>query len=144
MDRLTVSYFLLGILVYFAFLVVFWVANEDVLSGSSMTSSVVILASTIDVFSKIISSYLVRRVSLLTAMLICCFLSGGSLLWIVIIENVSLRIVGLVSLGYYFGMGPILYLHHSTKHENSGRLSTAFVFGTTLVGLIISVGYTGM
>jgi len=69
MDRLTVCYCLLGILVYFAYIVVFWVANEDVLSGSSMTSSVVILASTIDVFSKIISSYLVRRVSLLTAML---------------------------------------------------------------------------
>jgi len=143
MDRLSFSFFLLGILVNGAFIIVFWVANEDILSGSSVTSSIVIVFSAFDVFSKIVSSYLVRRLSLLTAMFIICLLSGGSLLWIVVIENVSLRLVGLVTLGYSYGMSPIFYFHHAAKYENSERLSTAYVSGVNLTILIVSTGYTG-
>jgi len=138
-----VIFCLLGVLIYLPCMVVFWIANEDVLSGSSIPSSVIIVSAAMDVFSKVVSPYIVRRLPLIASMLVCSFLVCGSLILVVLIDTVLLRLVGIFTFGYSCGMSQIFYLQQCANFENSDKLSGMFMCGANLAGVVASFGYTG-
>lgn len=142
-NLLSCIFFILGVISYLPGLLVFVIGNEDILAGSTLATSVVLFVSSTDVIGKIVSPSIVSRLTLIASMLVYSFLSGGSLLWIVLVQDISLRIVGIGMYGYCYGMGPILFLRQSANYDNCGTLCRAYIAGTNLATLLASLAYTG-
>ena len=144
-DRcLCFCFFMIGLSFFLPNVVVMWIATEDILAGSNLSTSVIILSFSLpDIFSKFFSPSLVSRVPFTFSMVLQSLLTLGALLMIILPHNVDLRIAGVAMLGLPYGFGAITCLRMSAYYDNADSLSGAFVFGSNVATFVASIGYTG-
>jgi len=138
-DRLSiVCFFMLGIWVFLPSLVVMWTATEDILAGSTLSTTVILVSFSVpDILSKVCSPLIVNRIPFICSMIVQSLLSAGSLVIIVLVDN------GVVTLGFAYGYGIITCLRMAAYFDNADDVSSAFVSGSTLAATVASIGYTG-
>ena len=145
-DRcLVFCFFMMGLLHFLPNIVVMWIATEDILAGSNLATSVIMLSFSLpDIFSKFFSPSLVSRVPFTFSMVLSSLLTVGSLLMITLPHNVDLRITGVAMLGLPYGFGIITCLRMSAYYDSADSLSGAFVSGSNVASFVASISYTGM
>jgi len=141
-QMVIMSFYVLGILVYFPPLVVTWVANEDILAGSTLPSTIIVIAGSVDIVGKLMAVVMVDRMSLVVLMILHSFSLAGGLVLIVVLQA-NVRIIGVIILGYAYGFGVNLYIRQSANFEESDKLSSAFAFGSNTAAITASLVYTG-
>ena len=141
---LTLLFFMLGLVVFLPISEVMWVASEDILSGSILSTPVIFLVfSVVDMLSKVCSPFLVVRIPFTCSMVLHSFLTAAALLIIVLGHNVDMRILGVAMLAWPYGLGVITCLRIAAYYESADILSSAFILGTNVSAFVASIVYTG-
>ena len=141
---LTLWFFMLGLLVYLPVAEVIWVASEDILSGSILSTPVILLVfSVLDILSKSCSPILVVRIPFTCAMVLQSCLTAAALLIIILGHNVNMRILGVAVLALPYGLGVVTCLRMAAYYESADILGSAFVLGSNVSTFVASIVYTG-
>ena len=118
--------------------------TEDILSGSKWSSTIVLVAFSIpDIVFKVVSPPIVRRISDLCSMVVLIALLCGSLLIIVLMDNVELRLLGVAVLGCAYGFGSVACYSMLSYHKDAIAVGSAVQFGLNTACLVGSFVYGG-
>jgi len=122
-----------------------WVATEDVLAGTTWSTTIILIVFSVpEVFSKVLSPIIVRRIPFLCSMIVLTVMLAGSLLIIVLVEDVTLRIIGVAFLGSAYGFGVVTCYQMLAYYDNADDLASAFKLGMNMSACFASLGYTGI
>ena len=141
---LTFWFFMLGLLVYLPVAEVIWVASEDILSGSILSTPVILLVfSVLDILSKSCSPILVVRIPFTCSVVLHSCLTAAALLIIVLGHNANMRILGVAMLALPNGLSAITCLRMAAYYESADILGSAFILGNNVSAFVASIVYTG-
>ena len=140
----TFCFFSIGFWLGAPTLTIVWIVTEDILSGSKWSTTIVLVAFSIpDIVFKVVSPPIVRRISDLCSMVVLIALLCGSLLIIVLMDNVELRLLGVAVLGCAYGFGTVACFSMLSYHEDAIALGSAVPLGVITASLFGSFVYGG-
>jgi MFS family permease len=140
----TFYFFSLGLSSYIPPMVVVWIAIEDLLAGSLWSTTIVLITYSIpDILSKVISPSIANRISFRSSIVLLTFLFIGSIVLVVVIDDVRLRIVGVGVLGLANGLAVIVCVRMLAYYEQAELLANSYQNGTNFSTFFASFGYTG-
>lgn len=142
---LTVFYFFsLGLWTTIIPMVIVWVAIEDILAGSLLSTTVLIISFSVpDIISKIFSPYLVNRISFQWSFALLTLLFVGSLIVIVVGKDIETRIIGVSIHGLANGFAVITCVRMIAYYNQAHVLANAYQNGTNASVFVASLAYTG-
>jgi hypothetical protein len=140
----TLCFFSLGLWLAFPTLVILWLATEDILAGTLLSTTVVVVSFSVsDVASKVLSPLVVSRIAFYLSIILTAMIFVGSIFLIVFVDNVNFRIVGVSLVGFANGLAVITCMRMLAYYDKAGLLASAYVNGTNASKVIASIGYTG-
>lgn len=125
-------------------MVIIWVAIEDILAGSLLSTTVLIISFSVpDIISKIFSPYLVSRISFQWSFALLTALFVGSLIIIVLGKDIEIRIIGVSIHGLANGFAVITCVRMIAYYNPAHVLANAYQNGTNASVFVASLAYTG-
>ncbi|KAK3748619.1 hypothetical protein QZH41_005353 [Actinostola sp. cb2023] len=143
-NRLTsLCFFAMGFWMSVLVFTISWIATEDLLAGTTWSTTIVLIGFSVpELFSKVLSPIIVRRIPFLCSMIVLTVMLAGSLLIIVLVEDVTLRIIGVGFLGNAYGFGLVTCYQMLAYYDNAEDLASTFKFGINMSTFFASLGYT--
>ena len=137
-------FFSLGMWIFFTPAIVFWMAVEDILAGTLWSSTVVLIVFSIpDILAKVLSPYVVTRISFRCAFFLLTLLLVGSYVLLVVIDDVRIRMVAVGVHGFGYGFGIVVGARMLAYYEHADVHANAFQNGGNYAVLGASLVYTG-
>lgn len=134
----------LALLITFPPTVIVMIATEDLVAGTLIPSTVVVLTYSItDVIVKIFCPFIIRRVSWLASIIITTMLFLISTSLVVVIDDVRVRLLGVALIGAANGYGMVLILKMIPHYSEVEKNTSAFQVGANISKLTASLVYTG-
>jgi len=141
-NKTTVCFFTLGLLVML-YKQILGVAAQDILSGSHISSSTVILVGSLPTVSvKLALPWFVQSCSYLTRTIAVVLLQIGGLLAIDLSSFVQWRLLGVAIVSAAVGFGEITFLALTSCYEN--ETASAIAAGIGMASFLGPFYYTGM
>ena len=143
-DRMSLfCFFSIGLFQFLTPAVVISSAIEDILSGTLLSSAVVLIAFSIpDITGKVFSPLIITRISFTSSMALFTIMMAGSTVLIVVFD-VNLRIVAVVCLGFSNGFASMTSLKMLAYYDEAEDLAAAYQNGCNVAMFLGSFGYTG-
>ena len=137
-------FFSLGMWILFTPSLVSWIAVEDILAGTLWSSTVVLIVfSILDAIAKVLSPYVVTRISFRCTFFLLTLLLVGTYVLLVVIDDVRIRMVAVGVLGFCYGFGMIVGARMLAYYEHADVHANAFHNGVNASTLGASLVYTG-
>ena len=137
-------FFSLGMWIFFTPALVCWIALEDILAGTLWSSTVVLIVFSIpDIIAKVLSPYVVTRISFHCAFFLLTLLLVGSYVLLVVIDDVRIRMVAVGVLAFGLGFGMIVGARMLAYYEHADVHANAFCNGVNFSAFGASLVYTG-
>ena len=123
--------------------VVILAAIEDILSGTLLSSAVVLIAYSIpDTTGKVLCPLIITRISFTSSMVLSTIMMAGSIVLIVVFD-VNLRIFGVVCLGLSNGLASITCYKMIAYYDEAEDIAAVYTYGSNISTFLGSFGYTG-
>ncbi|XP_032222854.2 protein BTN1 [Nematostella vectensis] len=124
------------------------VAAQDILMGSTLpTSSVILSMSTLELVGKLTVPWIIYRIPFKVSFVIGLVISTGSVVVVVMMESVLLRVGGTMLIGGALAWNMSLFLAMAARYRDISELTqvtSALETGINSGSMLAAVSYTGL
>lgn len=119
-------------------------ATEDILSGTLLSSTIVLISYSVpDVTAKVLSPFIVRKISFCASFTLFVIFMSLAMLLLVVIENPYFRISAAILCGFCNGFGTIMFSRMFPYYDEIEKNVSYFQMGANCSAMIASLFYTG-